>query len=255
MIGRTNAGFGGGGGLNLRVYDGMNAPANPKENDIWVKTSLAIPGWALFDKSSSINWAMGRGYIYLFGNFTDANDYKNTTGIALNVNGNVGGTIYARLTKCIQYDESAWKNVDSYVYHGSWVQFSSTTNGMLITNGIPYTTPSTTGKVVQQDGYLQYGSGANKSTAMWFDDVDLTGYNTITLTGTFQHYSGQQYDKFVLAAWYGAVDPASGNAAAAVSYATKTTVTLDVSNLTGKHKVGLTSNNTFSQKITSLVIT
>lgn len=253
MIGRTNAGFGGGGGLNLRVYGGTSAPASPKENDIWVKTNLAIPGWALLDQK--ITLAMKTGYIYLTGDFTDANNYKNTTGVILNTNGNPGGTIYARLVRCIQYDGSAWKNVDAYVYHSGWNQFSSTADGILIADGVPYTTPSTTGKVVQQDGYLQYGSGANKSTAMWFDDIDLTGYSTITLIGTFTHYSGQQYDKFVLAAWYGSVDPASGNAAAAVSYATKTTVTLDVSNLTGKHKVGLTSNNTYTQKITSLVLT
>lgn len=226
MIGRTNAGSGGGG---LRVAVGLTAPSTPRENTVWVKSDKA-----------------GRKYV-----FAASEPGSPAEGLIW-----FRATAAGIITRADVYTDGAWVKADAYMYlGGEWVQIASGGNGILITDGVPYATPSTTGKVVQHDGYLQYGSGANKSTAMWFDDVDLTGYNTITLVGTFTHYSGQNYDLFVLAAWYGSVDPAYGNAAAAVSYATKTTVTLDVSNLTGKHKVGLTSNNTFTQKITSLVLT
>lgn len=46
MIGRTNAG-GGGGGLNFRVIGGTTQPTSPKENDIWVNTSTNIPQWIM----------------------------------------------------------------------------------------------------------------------------------------------------------------------------------------------------------------
>lgn len=221
--------YGNGGSAGLQVVSGLTEPGNPRENMVWVKSDKA-----------------GRKYV-----FAASEPGSPAEGLIW-----FRATAAGIITRADVYTGGAWVKTDTYMYLGSkWVQIASGGSGMLITNGIPYTTPSTTGKVVQHDGYLQYGSGANKSTAMWFDDVDLTGYNTITLTGTFQHYSGQQYDLFVLAVWYGAVDPAYSNAAAAVTYATKTTVTLDVSNLTGKHKVGLTSNNTYTQKITSLVLT
>lgn len=221
--------YGNVGSSGLRVVSGLTEPGNPKENMVWVKSDKA-----------------GRKYV-----FAAAEPGSPAEGLIW-----FRATAAGIITRADVYTGGAWAKTDAYMYlGGEWVQIASGGNGILITDGVPYTTPSTTGKVVQHDGYLQFGSGANKSTAMWFDDVDLTGYNTITLTGKFQHYSGQNYALFVLAVWYGAVDPAYGNAAAEVTYATKTTVTLDVSNLTGKHKVGLTSNNTYTQKITSLVLT
>lgn len=221
--------YGNGGVSGLQVVTGLTEPGNPRENMVWVKSDKA-----------------GRKFV-----FAASEPGSPTEGLIW-----FRATAAGIITRADVYTGGAWAKTDAYMYlGGEWVQIASGGNGILITDGVPYTTPSTTGKVVQHDGYLQFGSGANKSTAMWFDDVDLTGYNTITLTGTFQHYSGQNYGLFVLAVWYGAVDPAYGNAVAAVSYATKTTVTLDVSNLTGKHKVGLTSNNTYTQKITSLVLT
>lgn len=221
--------YGNGGSAGWQVVSGLTEPGNPRENMVWVKSDKA-----------------GRKYV-----FAASEPGSPAEGLIW-----FRATAAGIITRADVYTGGAWVKTDTYMYLGSeWVQIASGGSGMLITAGVPYTMPSTTGKVVQHDGYLQYGSGTNKSTAMWFDDVDLTGYNTITLTGTFQHYSGQNYALFVLAVWYGAVDPAYGNAAAEVTYATKTTVTLDVSNLTGKHKVGLTSNNTYTQKITSLVLT
>lgn len=45
MVGKTNAG-GGGGGLNFRVIGGTSTPENHKENDIWVNTDTEITSWA-----------------------------------------------------------------------------------------------------------------------------------------------------------------------------------------------------------------
>lgn len=45
MIGRTNAGGGSGGGLNFKVVGGTSTPASPKENTIWVNSSVSITSW------------------------------------------------------------------------------------------------------------------------------------------------------------------------------------------------------------------
>lgn len=45
MLGRTNTGGGGSGGLNFQVIGGTTAPNNPKENTIWVNTSTEITDW------------------------------------------------------------------------------------------------------------------------------------------------------------------------------------------------------------------
>lgn len=45
MIGRTNTGGSGGGGLNFRVIGGTSAPANPRENDIWVNSEHKVEGF------------------------------------------------------------------------------------------------------------------------------------------------------------------------------------------------------------------
>ena len=220
--------YGNGGSAGLQVVTGLTEPGNPRENMVWVKSDKA-----------------GRKYVFA------ASEPGSPSEGLIWFRASSAGII----TRADVYTAGAWVAADTYMYlGGSWVQIAFSVDGILIADGVPYKTPSTTGKVTQQDGYLQYSSGANKSTAMWFDDVNLTGVDTITLTGTFSHYSDQQFEKFVLAVWLGSTDPAYNNTTASVSYAKKSTVSLDVSNFIGKCKVGLTSNNTFTQKITSLVL-
>ena len=45
MLGRTNTGGGGSGGLNFTVVGGTTAPSNTKENMIWVNTSTKITSY------------------------------------------------------------------------------------------------------------------------------------------------------------------------------------------------------------------
>ena len=50
-------GFGASGGLRARVFGETSEPLNPKENDIWIKTSVAINGCELSDKTLPIGWS------------------------------------------------------------------------------------------------------------------------------------------------------------------------------------------------------
>lgn len=117
----------GNGGFKARVFDGTTPPSSPKDNDVWINTSVAINGCELSDKTLPIGWSMGKGFVYLKGDFGGAYDYRNTTGLNLTVPGNHNVVVYARLTSCIQYNGSAWETKDAWIYHGSqWYQFSST---------------------------------------------------------------------------------------------------------------------------------
>ena len=66
MIGMTNA-RGGKDRLKLRVFGGTTAPSNPKDNDIWVKTSIAIPKHSVYINKAISNFWTGavNGGIYI----------------------------------------------------------------------------------------------------------------------------------------------------------------------------------------------
>ena len=164
-----------GGGLRARVFGETSAPLNPKENDIWIKTSVAINGCELSDKTLPIGWSMPKGFVYVKGDFGGAYEYRDTTGLNLTVPGTHAVTVYARLTSCIQYNGSAWESKDAWIWHGTqWHQFSATFSARInvvypagstctISNGSnTYTAPSTSG--------------------YWECDVNSAGTWTVTAT-------------------------------------------------------------------------
>ena len=112
MIGRTNAGFGGGGG-GLRIVSGLTEPVKPKENMIWVKSDKAGKKYVFAEAAPE---APFEGLIWF-----------STTG---------GGII----TQANVYANGAWNRVDAYMYlSGAWVHIASTWNGELFDNGNQYT--------------------------------------------------------------------------------------------------------------------
>ena len=61
---------GGGADLNFRVLNGTSAPANPKENDIWVNTSADVTAWAFsaeepYSSESTVNCSTGKDATYI----------------------------------------------------------------------------------------------------------------------------------------------------------------------------------------------
>lgn len=63
MLGRTNTGGGGSGGLNFQVIGGTTAPSNPKENMIWVNTSTKITSY-IFSATEPATAEEGMVWIY-----------------------------------------------------------------------------------------------------------------------------------------------------------------------------------------------
>lgn len=125
MIGRVNTG--GGIKLPFRVIGGTTQPSNPKDGDIWVKTSVPI----MRTEFANGTWASGGvGLVFLAGTLGGSNPTgTNTTVWAINKNtGTDKYILKITLTGCkqVQGSKGNWVNLDAYRYYGGkWVQFSS----------------------------------------------------------------------------------------------------------------------------------
>lgn len=125
-IGVLHGQNGGGVKLPFRVIGGTTQPSNPKDGDIWVKTSVPI----MRTEFANGTWASGGvGLVFLAGTLGGSNPTgTNTTVWAINKN--TGASKYVlkiTLTGCKQVQGSTgnWVNLDAYRYYGGkWVQFS-----------------------------------------------------------------------------------------------------------------------------------
>lgn len=251
----------GGGGLRVRIFDGTSAPLSPKDNDIWVNTAVAISGWELSDKALPVSWAMSTGFVYLKGTFDGAYEHRNGAGLNLSVPGNHNGTVYARLTGCIQYNGSAWESRDAWIWHGSqWYQFGSAWDGHLFRYGDSY--DAVTGGWVaraiahtndqygpyhaapsvqtQSNGGVKvYMSNTDKS-GIWTtaNKISLAGFNTLTFNGNL--YDPHGWNRAQLDVWSGFGTYSSENVVARLNAAYNAgTYTLDISSLTGSYYIGV----------------
>ena len=111
MIGRTNAGFGGGGG-GLRIVSGLAEPVKPKENMIWVKSDKA-----------------GKKYVF-------AEVFPEAPAD--------GTIVFLSKAKSIAYStyvftSGAWESVEASMYiGGKWVTVSTAFDGVLYDAGSRY---------------------------------------------------------------------------------------------------------------------
>lgn len=124
MIGRVNTG---GVKLPFRVIGGTTQPPNPKDGDIWVKTSVPIT----HIEFNNDTWASGGvGMVFISGMIGGSNP-TGTNNVVYVLNTKSGGIIHREkvtLKGCKQVQGSTgnWVNLDAYRYYGGkWVQFSS----------------------------------------------------------------------------------------------------------------------------------
>lgn len=115
MLGRTNTGGGGSGGLNFQVIGGTTAPNNPKENTIWVNTSTKITDW-VFSATQPSNPSNGMVWFSTGTSSTAAFNALKKNGIQ----------VYPISTK--QYVSGAWvdKTAKSW-QNGAWVEWFART--------------------------------------------------------------------------------------------------------------------------------
>lgn len=119
---------GGGSDLNYRVLASTSAPANPKANDIWIKSSTAVNGYRFASVTPS-GASSYTGNVYFICSTTYDRTTDNTVPV-LNIldKKENGQTIRCllNLTGCCQVIGGQWTAVNAYLYKGgSWLQFSA----------------------------------------------------------------------------------------------------------------------------------
>lgn len=113
MQGRTNAGGTGGFGLNLKIVNGTTMPSNPRENTVWVETTVAIKSYAI---QISAPENPTEGMLFL----------KNKEGVGVEVNIGKKNPLNVRLSAAQLYTGGKWTNLNAYIYmNGAWKRFAT----------------------------------------------------------------------------------------------------------------------------------
>lgn len=169
MLGRTNTGGGGSGGLNFQVIGGTTAPSNPKENMIWVNTSTKITSY-IFSATQPTGSA---GMVWISTGTSSTVEFN-----ALKKNGIQVYPISAK-----QYINGAWRNVEAKSYrNGSWVEWLETEK-FLYYRGNFYNGQSLSEQYNQGCTYtfeddridIYAGSYTGNAVYLYFDPISLAG--------------------------------------------------------------------------------
>ena len=189
--------------LKLRIFGQTTPPPNPKNNDIWVNTSLPIGGWE-FSEVSNPTWGTSiSGFIYFTSTYSGAGNAVTSTG--LNFLKEWTHAIYTKLLSCLQYDGSSWTRKDAYIYHDKWIQFSSVWDGTLFYNGNQYTNVTggwTLNKFSLKDGAFDTGltseTSGNDVMACTANKLDVGQFSTLHIQcySNFKNSGGRGNARF-----------------------------------------------------------
>ena len=187
---------GGGVGLNFEIVGGTTTPMNPKENTIWVNTSVAVTGWFFGTMNDLYEYYSTQGFtngmiIILTGSSSNANFNackENTMFIhpydAAQI---IDGLPVTK--EVLIYQNGSWKDLHLYLYNNG-DQCVDNTNGWktnLNTNGI---CTFNTDHIL-----LNYsGSEGRSATVYTASKIDISNINTlymevnVTYAGSGTHF-------------------------------------------------------------------
>lgn len=239
---------GGSNPLNFKVV-GNPQPENPKGNTIWVNTDVSITSWIF---SATEPEAPAAGMVW-FSTGADSNAEFN----ALKKN-----CIMVYPLSAKQYVSGAWAYKDAKIYQsGEWVNLVEW-KGELYEAGFDWS-HITGGWVAETrnvgDGYNKFAPAItdngtsitaamnNNYTGVGFmvtkNDIDLTGWNTLTVEISGYASVNDDNSGVVLAVINRASTDSNGcrvaTASCGVNTFAKKTVTLNVASLSGKYAIGL----------------
>lgn len=174
-IGRTNAGSGGGGGLNFKVVKNPQ-PTTPKENTIWVKTDIDIPYWTTASSAKAPAYVAKKGTVNFWWESATSTEVSGTTAAGFMPvkykATNPPGYMRLKPINCYQNQdgtETGWKSMEAYIYKGgTWVQFlweeyRIFENGEFF-NGIEF---ESSNKIVFNSGYSGVAPTQSVSDGDW----------------------------------------------------------------------------------------
>lgn len=244
-----NMSGGGGSDLNYRVMASTSAPANPKANDIWIKSSTAVYYYRFCSNTPS-GTNSNTGNVYIVCSTSSDKTTDNTVPVLNILNKKENGqTIRCllNLTGCYQVINGEWQTVDAYLYKGgAWLQFSEIITNLYLYN-LGDTCDSVTGGWTKYNSNSTVTNGSNSMTvkangnyeaggAKTVNTIDVTNFNTLVFTGS--NGSGTSYSDFAIRL------TKDGTVKASMTSAKN--ATLDVSGLSGAHTVEVYCNNAAS---------
>lgn len=214
---------GGGAELNFTVLGGTSAPANPKENTIWVNTDAEITSWG-FLNAPNPSWEMGEGYVYLNaivspGGGNDFNILKKN-GVwlkLLSASQQVNGVWLKKDVKIFQ--GGVWKDTRFYLFNHGEKSVGFTNGGNSIDRGATLAVGATSWEKL--DGYFRCGP------------IDVTAFDVLNANIVEGIYGGNL--------WLGVSDKTSYewdlDFIAVTSRNSAGEISLDVSSITGSHYI------------------
>lgn len=233
-IGYKHGGSGGGTDLNFRVLGGAVQPTAPRENDIWVNTSTAIPSWAM-SVGAPANPVDGMVWVET-GAFSSVafNAVKKNQLLVypLSAQQYLAGS-WAKVT-AKSYQNGAWRNWwagQLYDYGTEYLDITGELTAYALdfvndTNKAPTITRNPSNIVVTTNA-TNYSGGL----AYWPKKVDLTSYNSLRFNG---FATDAQKAKIVVLTEI----KESAIAASGVPKSTAEDVDVDISTLTGEFYIG-----------------
>ncbi len=238
-------GFKHGGGynpLNFKVVGGTTRPSNPIGNILWANTSVSISTWVIHDLSSFPTEGIQEGAIAIRAYFGDSDRLIN----ALKKN-----FMLFTLTYVEQFVSGSWVKVNAEIYlNGNWVEvnpnrylyymgneYTVLTGGWVSAAKLPKSDANSdalTPVVERGDTSIRASITSNKKCGIFYvqNPIDITGYSTLVLEGTF-HNSSSFGDNVSLHLWssLGTYYDSNIVASARVPSGTCTVLRLDVSSL------------------------
>ena len=246
-------GAGGGVGLNFKVICNPK-PETAKENTIWVDTDVKITGWHFcFTEPTEPT----EGVVWFPTSSSGPIEFD-----ALKKN-----SIHVRPLSAKQYIGGAWVDKTAEIYqNGEWVdwifylydsgdEFESLTGGwsskgMLASSDSSGSTLAPT--ITRNDFSMTIAITTDKRHGIGYvnNPIDLTGYSTLTVEGSFD-IGGSS----VLCVWNGKELPSAYKSYVAGKTITSdmTSVEIDVSALSGYHRIGFGMNTNFTNSVDVII--
>lgn len=219
---------GGGASLNFKVMGGTSQPVTTTENTIWVNSSAPITSW-LFSATEPGNPSEGMVWITI------------GTGsvVAFNALRKNALTVYPISAK--QYVSGQWVDKTAMSYQaGGW---HSWVTDIIAYDGGEKDVELTFSKASDKGSYIQLTLSANSSTAtVKTEAVDLTGLRTLEVKYSSRTGTGELDTFFYAVVWNEAGSKEVSKSKAGTT-ATSGTLTVDISELSGMHRIGFSASN------------
>lgn len=236
----------GGSALNFRILGGVSAPGSPKENTIWVNTSYEITAWALSPEAPEVP-VEGMVWIETGAlSSAPANALKKNVIQVFPVMARqyVGGTWSARAAQI--YSGGEWLTLELLLVQGGKTLYPLKAVGKA--RNSMYSAVWSSVSVTPGDTAVTVRGNSSGYGIAYFEGIDLSRYDTLTIEGTFT-FNGS--DPYMLVVWSELGTYYTDNVVLSTDLGS-TGATLDVSDLSGEYVVGITSAGTNLQTIRNL---